>query len=181
MMGHSLRRVEFAVTYRADDNSYEQADSYEEPDEEPRRSVLSTLVVVLLLAATGSGSALLWRIYGSGPGIPSAEKAVATADKPVGLNDFQAFQQQITGSMQSTQQLLTAQQAEIKRLSDQVSALTGKLDLLQRPVAAAQGALPAPAPKPAAPAPKNKPSEAKPAGAISTGGTPLPAPVQLSR
>jgi uncharacterized protein HemX len=161
------------VTYRTDD------DSYDLPDEEPRRSVLSTLVVVLLLAGTGSGSALLWRAYGNGAAFPfftsAADKAVATADKPVRLNDFQAFQQQMTGSMQSTQQLLTAQQTEIKRLSDQVSALGGKLDLLQRPVAAAQGALAAPAPKPAAPAPKKKPPEAKPAGAISTGG----APVQL--
>jgi hypothetical protein len=88
--------------------------------------------VVLLLAATGSGSALLWRAYGNGAAFPSftsaADKAVAIADRPVGLNDFQAFQQQIAGSMQSTQQLLTAQQAEIKRLSDQVSALAGKLD-----------------------------------------------------
>ena len=141
--------------------------------------------MVLLLAATGSGSALLWRAYGNGAAFPSftsaADKAVAIADRPVGLNDFQAFQQQIAGSMQSTQQLLTAQQAEIKRLSDQVSALAGKLDLLQRPVAAAQAALPAPAPKPTGPAPQKKPREAKPAGAISTGGAPLPAPVQLTR
>ena len=167
------------MTYRTDD------DSYDLPDEEPRRSVLSTLVVVILLAATGSGSALLWRAYGNGAALPSfasaPDKAVATADRPVGLTDFQAFQQQIATSLQSTQQLLTAQQAEMKRLSDQMSALTGKLDLLQRPVAAAQGALPAPAPKPAAPAQQKKPHEPKPAGAISTGGAPLSAPVQLTR
>jgi hypothetical protein len=52
------------------------------------------------------------------------------ADKPVGLGDLQAFQQQIAGSAQSTEKLLTAQQAEIKRLSDQVAVPSGKLDLL---------------------------------------------------
>jgi uncharacterized coiled-coil protein SlyX len=179
MMVHSLGRTEYPVTYAADD------DSYDLPDEEPRRRVLSTLVAVLLLAGTGSGSAWLWRAYGNGAAFPSftsvADKAVATVDKPVGLNDFQAFQQQIIGSMQSTERLLTAQQAEIKRLSDQVSTLAGKLDLLQRPVATAQAAFPAPAPKPAGLAPQKKPREVKPAGAISTGGAPLAAPVQLIR
>jgi uncharacterized coiled-coil protein SlyX len=179
MMGHCLGWAEYAVTYRADDVSYDL------PDEQPRRRALSTLVAVLLLAGTGSGSAWLWWAYGSGAPIPSfksaADKAVAIVDRPVGLNDFQAFQQQITGSMQSTERLLTAQQAEIKRLSDQVSMLAGKLDLLQRPLAAAQAALPAPAHKPAGPAPQKRPHEEKPAGAISTGGAPLAAPVQLSR
>jgi hypothetical protein len=165
------------VTYRADDVSYDL------PDEEPRRRVLPTLVVVLLLAGTGSGSAWLWRAYGNGATFPSftsaADQAVATVDKPVGLNDFQAFQQQIIGSTQSTERLRAAQQAEIKRLSDQVSTLAGKLDLLQRPVAAAQAAFLAPAHKPAGPAPQKKPREAKPEGAISTGGAPLAAPIQL--
>jgi hypothetical protein len=178
-MGHCLGWAEYAVTYRADD------DSHDLPDEEPRPRVLSTLVAVLLLAGTGSGSAWLWWAYGNGAPFPTftsaADKAVATVDRPVGLNDFQAFQQQITGSMQSTERLLTAQQAEIKRLSDQVSTLAGKLDLLQRPVAAAQAAFPAPAPKRAGPAPQKKPREDKPVGAISTGGAPLAAPVQLSR
>jgi uncharacterized coiled-coil protein SlyX len=179
MMGHCLEQAEYAVTYRDDD------DSHDLPDEEPRPRVLSTLVAVLLLAGTGSGSAWLWWAYGNGAPFPSftstADKAVAAVDRPVGLNDFQAFQQQITGSLQSTERLLTAQQAEIKRLSDQVSTLAGKLDLLQRPVAAAQAAFPAPAPKRAGPAPQKKPREDKPVGAISTGGAPLAAPVQLSR
>jgi hypothetical protein len=163
------------VTHTPDD------DSNDLPDEEPKHRVLSTLVAALLLAGTGSGSAWLWWTYGNGATFPSfiAEKAVAAVDQPVGSNDSRAFQKQIIGSMQSNERLLSAQQAEIKRLSDQVSMLAGKLDLLPRPIAVAQAAIPGP--KPMKPAPQKKPREDKPAGAISTGGAPLAAPLQLSR
>ncbi|MES2196515.1 MAG: hypothetical protein V4517_19010 [Pseudomonadota bacterium] len=98
-------------------------------------------------------------------------------DKPVGLSDLTGLQQQIAGSVQSTERLLAAQQAqqaEIKRLSDQVAALSGKLELLQRPMAAAQAAIPAPAPKPVAAAKPKKPAPILSTGSISTGGAPLP-------
>jgi hypothetical protein len=155
------------------------------PEREPKRRLLFPFVISVLLAAAGSGSALAWRA--GLPGFPnvtsvaSAPAAAPAADKAVGLKDFQVFQQQIAGSLQASERLLTAQQAEIKRLSEQVSALTAKLDLLQHPVASAQAALPASAAKPVRPAPRNKPPESKPAGAISTGGAPLPPPVQLPR
>jgi hypothetical protein len=42
--------------------------------------------------------------------------------------------------MQSTAQLVAAQQAEIKRLSHQVAALSAKIDALQPPAASAQAA-----------------------------------------
>jgi uncharacterized coiled-coil protein SlyX len=95
-------------------------------------------------------------------------------DKSVGLKDFQAFQQQITGTLQSTAQLVAAQQAEIKRLSDQVAALGATIDTLQRPAASAQAAAPAPPPAPAAP--RKKPAAPKQPPAISVGGAPLPPP-----
>lgn len=169
-----------AVTYRTDD---ELGDTSEE---KPRRGLLFDIVVAVMLACFGSGSAVLWQAYGTGlPALPSftsvASPAAPVADKPVGLSDFRALQQQIAGSVQSTERLLAAQQAEIKRLSDQVVVLSGKLDLLQRPLASAQAALPAPAPKPVAPAPRKKPAPVQPAGAISTGGAPLPAPAQSTR
>jgi uncharacterized coiled-coil protein SlyX len=134
-----------------------------------------------MLAAAGSGSALLWRGYGDPSFTAVAATAAPVAGKPVGLGDLQALQQQVAASMQSTEKLLTAQQAEIKRLTDQLSLLSGKLDLLQRPVTSAQAALPPPAPKPVAPAPRKKPAAPQPAGAISTGGAPLAPPVQLTR
>ena len=88
--------------------------------------MLVGIVVAVMLAGAGSGSALLWRGYGIGlPAFPSfttvASSAVPVADKPVGLRDFQAFQQQIAGSVQSTEKLLTAQQAEIILLSQKVA------------------------------------------------------------
>jgi uncharacterized coiled-coil protein SlyX len=165
------------VTYRADE-VYDDAPA--EPDEKPRSRALVRVVVAVMLAAAGSGSALLWRAYGSPSAATVATTAAPVADKPVGLADLQALQQQVAGSMQATEKLLSAQQAEIKRLSDQLSLLSGKLDLLQRPVTSAQAALPPPAAKPVAPAPRKKPAAVQPAGAISTGGAPLSPPVPLT-
>ena len=177
------------MAYRTDDAHGLESEAYDVDEEEPGRGLLSWILIVALLMGTGSGSALLWRTFGGGPILPSPT-LTASAENQSGQGDLEAFRQQITGSVQSTQQLLAAQQAEIKRLSDLVSVLSGKLDLLQRPVTSAQAAMPVvAAPKTVAPAPKKKsdvvkpvaarPGELKPTttGAISTGGAPL----QLSR
>lgn len=135
------------------------------------------------LAIFGIASAFAWRAYGGGPltlpsfafatGQPAAPAVVA--DKPVGLKDLQALQQQIAGPLQSNAQLLTAQQAEIKRLSDQLSALAAKVEALERPPASAQASLPASAPPSPAPvAPRKKPAAPKSPPGISVGGAPLP-------
>jgi hypothetical protein len=176
------------VTYRFDDEIDDR------PEEKTGRGPLFHIVIGVMLACFGSGGALVARAYGmtlpSGiPTLPSfasvasvASSSAPVAVKPVALNDLQALQQQVTGSVQSTERLLAAQQAEIKRLSDQVVVLSGKLDLLQRPLASAQAALPAaapspaPAPKPAVAAKPKKPAAVQSSGAISTGGAPLPAP-----
>lgn len=190
------------MNYRAD-HSYDVGnETYDEDEDEPRRGLLSWILIIALLMGTGSGSALIWRTFGGGPILPSyaaGTTAIADVGKPSGQGDLSALRQEITGSVQSTQQLLAAQQAEIRRLSDQVSALSSKLEMLQRPVTSAQGAMPAPAPRAVAPTPKKrpdtaksaeaKPAEAKPAeaktadvkpgdakpinGPISTGGAPL--------
>jgi hypothetical protein len=175
-----------AVTYRTYDELADTSEEAPGPEEPRGRGPLFHIVVAVMLACFGSGSALLWRAYGMGlPALPSfasaADSAAPVADKPVGLSDLRALQQQIAASMQSTERLLAAQQAEIKRLSDQVVVFSGKLDLLQRPLTSAQAAIPAPAPKQVAPAPRKKPAQAQPVGAISTGGAPLPAPVQPTR
>ena len=139
------------VTYRIDD------DIDDTPEQKPGRGPLFHIVIGVMLVCFGSASALVARAYGmslptglptlpsfsSGPSVASSPAPVAA--KPVALSDLQALQQQVTGSVQSTERLLAAQQAEIKRLSDQVVVLTGKLDLLQRPLSSAQAALPAPA------------------------------------
>jgi len=175
------KRLEFALSYIA--TADEEFD--DTPDEDTGRGPLFHIVVAVMLAVLGSGRALLWRSYGSGLSMPftSAARPAAPADKPVMLGDLRALQQQIAGSVQTTERLLAVQQAEIKRLSDQVVVLSGKLDLLQRPLTSAQGAIPEPAPKPVTSAakPKPKPAPAQTTGSISTGGAPLPPPVPLTR
>jgi septal ring factor EnvC (AmiA/AmiB activator) len=169
------------VTYRTED------DSYDTPDDEPRHGVLVLVVVITMLASTGVGSAFLWRAYGGSlaafPLSASVASPTAVADeKPVRLKDLQALQQQIAESRQSSERLLAAQHAEVKRLSDEVTVLSAKLDLIQRPIASAQASLPRAVPQhPAPAAQKKKPAAPQAAGPISTGGTPLPPPIQLTR
>jgi hypothetical protein len=156
------------VTYRTDDPHDVDDDLYEADEEAPRRGLLSRILIIALLAGTGSGSAILWRTFGGGPiltSLTSTTTAVATTEKPSVRSDLDLLRQEITGSVQSTQQLLAAQHAEIKRLTEQVSALSGKLELLQRPVTSAQAAIPVPPPKAVVPAPKKKPETAKPVAA----------------
>jgi uncharacterized coiled-coil protein SlyX len=156
----------------------------------PRRSrtVLFGFAAIAL-AVIGAGSAVVWHSFGGSlpalPSLPSfastsateppAAPAVAAADKPVGLKDLQALQQQITASIQSNAQLLASQQAELKRLADQVAVLTAKVDLLERPAASAQASVPPPAPPPPPPvAPRKRPAAPKQPAGISVGGAPLP-------
>ncbi|MEA3023309.1 MAG: hypothetical protein QOK01_2161 [Alphaproteobacteria bacterium] len=137
------------------------------------------------LAIFGIALAFAWRAYDGGPltlpsllsgtGQTAAPPAVAAADKPVTLKDLQALQQQVAGPLQSNAQLLAAQQAELKRLSDQVSSLAAKVEALEHPPASAQASLPAAAPpSPAPAAARKKPAAPKSPPGISVGGAPLP-------
>jgi uncharacterized coiled-coil protein SlyX len=159
------------------DNAREEAEDLHQPTPGRRRRWVG-IAGAVGLALFGSASALLWHAWGGGlPALPSFTSSAApaeTPDKTVGLKDFQAFQQQIAATVQSTAQLVAAQQAEIKRLSDQVAALAAKIDTLQRSAATAQAAAPVPPPPPPASAARKKPAAAKPPPGISTGGAPLP-------
>jgi uncharacterized coiled-coil protein SlyX len=116
-----------------------------------------------------------------------AAPEAANVEEMVTLKDFQSFQQQTTESMRSTNQDIAAEQADLKRLTDQVSALAGRIIELQSTVqaAAAQPAVPAKPvipQRPAAIAAGKKPRISKPAGPISVGGAPLPsAPAQVDQ
>jgi uncharacterized coiled-coil protein SlyX len=178
------------VTYQRDNYWSEEVEEPDEP-EPPRWGMAGRFLFVAILAAVGSGSAFLWRAagWGSFQAMVPATTSTAMAEKAVGQGDFEALRIQIVELTQLSQQALAAQQAEIKRLSDQIIALSSRLDVLQRPVT------PSPAPTPvkppgfapkkngdAKPAPPARPTESKPidsrpAGATSTGGAPL----QLTR
>ena len=164
------------------DNAPDETHELHQPPP-PQRRRWVPIALVAGLAVFGVVSAVLWYVWGYGlPALPSFTSITAPAaapaevpDKTVGLKEFQALQQQIAATTQSTAQLVAAQQAEIKRLSDQVSALTAKIETLQNPAPAAQAD--APAPPPATPAGRKRPAAApkQPPG-ISVGGAPLPPP-----
>jgi uncharacterized protein involved in exopolysaccharide biosynthesis len=182
------------VTYRIDDDRYDEPEqeprraswvsTADEPEEKPKRaSWISTAAAALLLACIGVGLAFFWRGYG---GSVTALPSIASANRPAaapgaagpaekGLSDLQAVQQQLAGQMQAATQLLASQQAEIKRLSDQVAALTGKIDALQQPVA------PPPVVKQVAPVRKKPAAPAVTAHPAGAAAPPPPPPLQLSR
>jgi cell division protein FtsB len=171
------------VTYRTDDAYRIEDDVHYEPEEPPKRRRWLSVIVVVALAIMGSASAFLWRAYGNNvPTFPSfgSTPPADAGDKVVMLKDLQAFQQQITAQTQAATQLLGSQQAEIKRLSEQMTALAAKLDTLQRSVTSVQVAPPAPVPKPIMPPVRKKPVVPKPVEATPAGAPPPP-PLQLSR
>ena len=151
-----------------------------------RKGILLAAVLVVL------GAAAVWGWLSFGDELAElgffAKTPAPTASMGVGdsvaATEFAAFQAQTSASLQSATQLLTAQQAELKRLSEQLAGLTARIDGLQSTIAtaapAASGAppmaAPAAAPLAVAPprptAPRKRP--AAPAGAISVGGAPLP-------
>ena len=140
------------------------------------------VVLIIVLLVLAAGAAFAWLSYGE----RLAELSGAAIERPASVGDsvataeFTAFQAQISASLQSATQLLASQQTELKRLSDQLAALTSRIDSLQGSIAAAPPAATSSAPATAAPvaaaprptAPRKRP--AAPAGAISVGGAPLP-------
>ena len=156
------------------DSDYDENSEYEAPEEPRRRSFLSAFLVVVLVVA-GVASAFAWRVYLGNPFFALESSPAARADsKVIGGDVFQAFQQKIAAQLQSNAQELATQRAEVNRLSEQIAAMSAKIDALQSAVSMARAAMPAALPVP----PKPKP---KPSARTSTGGAPLPPPVELTR
>jgi len=138
----------------------EEFENEEHESEEPRRPFWVYALVCVVLAATGSGAAFAWHGYGGGSGelmtgALSAAPKTAPASQAIAAQDallksLAQAQQNATVIAQRNQDLLQAQAAEIKRLSDAVAQLSTHVDGLS--VRNAQAAVPPPAPKkPAAP------------------------------
>jgi hypothetical protein len=129
------------------------------------------LLIWIVLAAVGG--AITWGMYGNDirsvlklPPAGAPEHWVNTrteqnskginVDEIVGLvKDLQVSQQHTADDVRTALQLLTAEQAATKTLSDAVAALQAKVDSLQRPVAP-------PAPKKLVPSATRKPSAPSP-------------------
>jgi uncharacterized coiled-coil protein SlyX len=87
----------------------------------------------------------VWAFNSGNVGLSAAKSSDELLETAKGL---EVTQQQAVDQLQIVQDQLAAQQVETKRLSDQVTALTQKLDQLQQTLASAAPAqLPAPEPK----------------------------------
>jgi septal ring factor EnvC (AmiA/AmiB activator) len=104
----------------------------------PVNRVIVTAVAALLIV----GGAVLWRIGATAPPVVTAVK-VAPAKNPaidelVGTTKaLDASQQQVVDQLQVMQDMLTSQQAEMKRTSDRVAALNANLESLRQSFASA--------------------------------------------
>jgi peptidoglycan hydrolase CwlO-like protein len=115
-----------------------QFDGNVAPPFRPRKSgLIAALVLGLIL---GAGLMGLWGIYGSAPLSQPQPGVAANAPNETAeaIKDLQTTEQKIVGQLQSVQQTLASEQAETKRLSDQITTLNGKLDALQQSFASAQ-------------------------------------------
>ena len=97
--------------------------------------------------------------------------AVARDDATVSAKDYELFQRQTSDSIQSATQDIAAQQADLKKLSDQVSSLSAHLESMQSSAAQASPQQTVSA-RPPLPPERKKPPAQKPADRLS--GVPLP-------
>ena len=158
----------------------------------PRRSWIGGLVLVAALVLVCAGAFYGWlnydRLIGSAfahadaPASPSEN-----ADEVASLKQLQTSQQQLQDTLQSVGQDITAERTDLKNLSDQLSALVGKVDALttasispvSQPVSPPQAVPPvmsavvSPAKRAKHISKKLASQIAKPAGPTSVGGAPL--------
>jgi uncharacterized protein HemX len=122
---------------------------------QPIALAAATLIVIVL----GVGSILLWRAYtGTSPEqdrttsarslqARTAQASEQLIEKTKGLETSQQESidqlQVVQDQLQTVKRLLTAQQADTKRLSEQVGSLTGAIDTLRQSFASAQASEPA--------------------------------------
>jgi hypothetical protein len=111
-------------------------------DEPLKRRGRTLAVGLLLLAMIGGGSAYLWYYYG-GPIIgPAASKPDQMSQLTITVQGLQQSRQDIAADVRRNQEMLQAQQADIKRLSERFAQLAAKLDLLQSNAREAEAAAP---------------------------------------
>jgi uncharacterized coiled-coil protein SlyX len=133
-------------------------------DQEDRAAVWARRqrMIVPLVAASillGGGLSIVWGFGGVLTSSPSAVSAPAREQVSSELLEttkgLEVTQQQAVDQLQVVQDQLVAQQTETKKLSEQIAALTEKLDALQQSVAN----IPAPSVAAPLPTPKAPPSK----------------------
>jgi hypothetical protein len=147
-------------------------------------------IALILCAVGGSACAYLWVNFGDQVrtavfGIPpsAGSTVAATAEQPVSRADFEAFERPTLDTLHSITARLDAQQADLKRLADQVAGLSAKVESVQAATSSISAQTQTPVAPIAAPVPLRPPTVAQrrkpeapttPSGPISTGGAPLP-------
>ena len=135
---------------------------------------IAIAAAALIIVVLGVSTITLWRSY-SGSAAPETDRVVATrqlqaratqaseqlVEKTKGLEATQQESidqlQMVQDQLQTVRRLLAAQQADTKKLSEQVGTLTEAIEGLRQSFASAQASEPA-----AAPAPRNRSAKAKP-------------------
>ena len=114
------------------------------PDRHSRRArifVLTLLAVALIVPLGVYETIPVKQHKATAPPPPPPPDPTAQA-----IHDLQASLQQAVSQLRALQQTVSSDRAEIERLSDDVTALTGKLEALQQSFAGAQQAPVAPPP-----------------------------------
>jgi septal ring factor EnvC (AmiA/AmiB activator) len=99
------------------------------------------LPMVAAFIFIGAGLSLVWGFGGAGALAPSPNVVPSQAREQVSnelietAKGLEATQQQAVDQLQIVQDQLAAQKAETKKLSEQISAVTEKLDALQGSIA----------------------------------------------
>jgi hypothetical protein len=140
-----------------------------------RRKSPGVFLYVCIFAAVAGASGYLWLNYDSLAQLFAARSAAAPVavgtEEPVTQKHLESLRRQTAETLQSIIGDMDTQKANLKNLSDQLSALTTKIDAMQT------AGTPAP-PQPAAPAGtpvvQRKRLAPRPTGGISVGGAPLP-------
>jgi hypothetical protein len=117
----------------------------------------------------GSGSAFLWRYFGgpiSGPAVSRTDEA---SQLTIAVQGLQQSQQGTAADVRQTLDILQAQQAAIKRMSDEIAELAAKVDVLNTRARDAEAAAP-PVHKPPL-----KKQASKPVGSEPALSAPVPA------
>jgi uncharacterized coiled-coil protein SlyX len=100
-----------------------------------RRIFVLTLLAVVLIVPLGVYETIPVKQHKATASPPPPPDPTAQA-----IHDLQASLQQAVSQLRGLQQTVSSDRAEIKRLSDDVTALTGKLEALQQSFASAQQA-----------------------------------------
>ena len=89
----------------------------------------------IVLVLTAVAVAAIIGVLASTPAKP--DRVTAPDATSIAISDLQASQQRVFDQLKALQETTSADQANVKRLSDEVAALNGKLEALQPPFASA--------------------------------------------